>query len=396
MTAPATEAPAPDSFSSPMDAMEATIAQTLKGSLAEPASDTPAAERTRDENGRFVKAANDVIPPNVPVNAEGQTQPLPGQEGVDGQLAADGDGEPEVVIPEGFAAVPALSDEKVGGRFTVADAEGEIAPPDLTWKFTANGQQIEVSTDKLVAYAQMGKYNHDREQAMQQTQTRMQQVESRAAEFQRVVNEQDQQIERLLSDPEFLLRAQIAYEQQNTPEARMQRDREKLANEQQQWQNVQAHNKSVNYVDNVIAPVLERIASELPTVSRNELAAKFLLAVDPYRKNGILVEDGFMPGKRFIVDELVPWAQQLHDHNLTTNAAPKKEVEQVKLAAKAEIEKQQIRAQKAKNQNARVLRTSGQPGGTGGRQAPDPKSIRNQRDAESAVIGGTLAGMRAG
>lgn len=373
-----------------MEAMEATIRSTLTEALTEP-TDVASTDRARDENGRFVAATDAVIPPTgtdgVPPVQEGA--PVAAEETV-----------PEVVIPDGYAAIPALAEEKVGGRFKVSDAEGEIVPPDLTWELTANGKPRTLTTDKLVAYAQMGVYNHEREVVVQETQARTKQVETQLAEVHRAVDERDQQIERLLSDPDYLLRAQLAYEQQSTPEARLQREREQFQRERDEVQQTQFHAQSVNFVDNELAPALEQIATALSSVSREELAARLYLAADPYRKNGMIVPEGFAPIKAYLLSDIIPWAQQLHEHRQSERVAPKREaaatVDAVKANAQAEAERLRIRAQKARNAGARTLKPAGTVGAIGGTPAINPASIRSNKDAESAVIGGTLAAIRAG
>jgi hypothetical protein len=399
MTAPAV-VETPTMPSTIDDAMGFVLKDTLTQSLAD-AGETgerprkEVAKVERNELGQFVSesGATTAIPPRQqPETPDGVTPATATPAAGDATGDATPEGEPPAVeIPEGYVAPPALPDDKARG-FTVRDAEGEIVPPDLTWELTANGKPRSLSTDKLVAYAQMGVYNHEREQQTQQIQTRAQQLERAYTETQQAVELRDHQIERLLSDPEFLLRAQVAYEQQNTPEARWQRQQEQLAAERSQVQLQQAAIETTRFIDQTMTPALDLILREYPTVTQDELAAKFFLAADPYRQNGVLMPQGHDALKRWVVFNLEPEIRQLHEARSQEREAPRKEVAKVEAKAKADVQAAQVQAQKAKNQTARALKPAG-------KAMPDtvPKPVvKSLKDAESVIMQETMAAMRAG
>src|SRR5262245_1144013 len=168
-TAPATPvapaAPAAPDFEG-LDAMERTIAQTMHESRELLAEDKPITDRPRDpKTGQFVPRAHaeagwNVVPDVAPPDSDTTEAPE------------------EIVAPEGHVIPKALDASKVQG-FRVLDAEGEIVPPDLTFEVNFRGPNGEnqprlLDVPKLVNYARMGVYNHEREQqaiAVQQQNT---------------------------------------------------------------------------------------------------------------------------------------------------------------------------------------------------------------------------------
>ncbi len=386
MTAPNTTEAMPTNLDDAMglvlkDTMAQTAADMGEGSL------TP----QRNEKGQFVAASGDTtaIPPAQQPEPVVPAEATPAGEGTEG---AEGEaGESTFEIPEGYTAPPTLPDDRARG-FKVSDADGEILAPDLTWELTANGQPRKLSTDKLVAYAQMGVYNHEREQQTQAVQQRAQQIERDAQTLQQAVQERDQQIERLLADPEFLLRAQMAYEQQNTPEARWQREREQMAQKEQGLELQRAAIQTEQFINTAMTPALDLLLKEYPTVSADELAAKFFLAADPYRRNGVLMPQGHDALKRWVVYNLEPEVRALHESRSVERQAPAKEVALVKDKAKADVTAAQVQAQKAKNQTARTLK----PAGKAMAETKAPPKVTSLKDAEAVVMGETMAAMRAG
>ncbi len=383
-------APAADAMPTSLDSAMDFVLNDTKAQVAAESGET--GTPARDEHGRFVAAsgATTATPPaQMPDVAEGVVPATPSEVPLEGAEAAP------VVIPEGYAAVQPLAEDKARG-FTVRDAEGEIVPPDLTWELTANGQPRTLSTDKLVAYAQMGVYNHEREQASQQIQVRAQQVERAYQESQQAVQLRDQQIEQLLSDPQFLLRAQMAWEQQNTPEARAERDRQTLESERQQVQMQRAQFETQQFIDTKMAPALEMLERAYPTVSRDELAAKFFLAADPYRQNGILMPQGHQVLSQWVVSNLEPEVRHLHEarslDRSTSARAADTSAAQAAAKAKADVAAAEVRAQKAKSAATRALKPVGRAMPD---TRPEPK-VNSLKDAEAVVLGNTMAAMRAG
>lgn len=387
MTAPNT---ATNAEAMPTD-LDAAMGFVLKDTMAQTAADMGEGSLTpaRNEKGQFVAASGDTtaIPPAQ------QPEPVVPAEGTPaaGEGEGSAEGEAAFEIPEGYTAPPALPDDKARG-FKVSDAEGEIVAPDLTWELTANGKPRTLSTDKLVAYAQMGVYNHEREQQTQAIQQRAQQVERHAQTLEQAVQERDQQIERLLSDSDFLLRAQMAYESQNTPEARWQRERDQMAEKEQGLELQRAAIQTEQFINTSMTPALDLLLKEYPTVSADELAAKFFLAADPYRRNGVLMPHGHDALKRWVVYNLEPEVRALHESRAAERQAPAREIAVVKDKAKADVAAAEVKAQRAKNQTARTLR----PAGRAMAETKAPPKVTSLKDAESVIMSETMAQMRAG
>lgn len=391
MTAPAVATPAPVIQDTPSVAEQVAhdpklaMEHTISSTLAQANETDASTERQRDASGKFVSASSD----GQPITQ--QTPPAPdAQPGTDGESEGEGT-DPVIEVPEGYTLAQPLPEDKARG-FSVRDAEGEIVPPDLTWELTANGKPRTLSTDKLVAYAQMGVYNHEREQAFEQAQTQTHQLHERTQQLEQAYQDRQQVIERLLSDPDYLIQSLTAYEQQNTPEARAQRAQQELAEQRQQIEVQRMEQQAEHFVNGELAPALDTIATQLSTVSREELAARVFMASQRYRVNGILSPQGFQPLQHYILNDLVPWARQLHEARETERQAPQAAVKAVEAQAKTDIEKAQVRAQKSRRQLAHALRPAG-------RAMPDSqpqKPIRNNKDAEDAVIGNALASFRAG
>lgn len=368
---------------SAMDPMEQTIAATLAVANPTPADAppidatpvTPTGERPRDASGRFTP----------------QTQAE-----TDAAVLAQGDtpAEPEAVedvapvIPEGYVAAVPLPDDRAKA-FKVFDAEGEILPPDLTFELVANGKPRKLTTDKLVSFAQMGVYNHEREVQMQETQATSRQVEQRATQAEQLAQQYAEDRRRLLSDADYLTRAITDFESQNTPEARAAAERQQFENERQTFEQQRVAQQAEQFVDGQLAPALEQIATTLPEVSREELAARLFVFADRHRVDGVLHPKGFEAVSRYIVDELVPWAQQVHAAREIDRVTP---ITAARNEAKKEVETAQVRAQKARRTATTVLKpvTRVTP------QSAPQKPVRTAQDAEEAVVGNTLSRMRTG
>jgi hypothetical protein len=365
----------------PEAVMAAVLGDTKAQSLA-PETGTP----ERNEKGQFVAAsgATTATPPAQLPDA-GSEVPVEGA-----PLPADGT-ETAVEIPDGYVGVTALPEDRARG-FTVRDAEGEILPPDLTWELTANGSPRTLTTDKLVAYAQMGVYNHELQQHAQQVEAKSQQVERSLAEVQQGIALRDQQIEQLLTDPDFLWRAQQAYVQQNSPEAQAQREREKLTNEKAEWQLQQAANNARQFVDTTMAPALQIIANAYPTITEDELAAKFFLAADRYRRNGVLMPEGYDPLKQWVLRSLEPEMRQLHEFRASQRNVTTASEKAAKDKAAKDVADAQAKAQKARSAATRALK----PAGKAMADTAAPPVVKTLKDAEDVVLSQTMAAMRAG
>lgn len=384
-----------------LDPFERTIQSTLHESKELIGEEQTADAKPRDEQGRFVgkpEAKPDGewhVLPDAPIGEQ--------QQAVAG---AEGEAPQEVAIPEGYIAAPALAPEKVQG-FKVLDAEGEIVPPDLTFEVNFRGPNGEVQPrtldlPKLVNYARMGVYNHEREQESVNVRQYNQALQGRVQAVEQQAQQLHQERERLLSDPDYLLRQLQEYEQQNTPEARAQRARDELQLANQRTEFIQVAQIGAQFVDGEIAPAIDTILKSLPLISQEEVAARITLLIDPYKVRtpfGVTIRpQDYDAIRRAIVQEVVPWAQQVHqdreERQGTAGAAPKAgPKDKTDPAKKDEVATLQTRAQKAR----RVAATALKPvGGNGAVQGKQDKPIRTSRDLEDAIVGRSIASMRSG
>ncbi len=274
--------------------------------------------------------------------------------------------------------------------FTVLDPEGnELEAPDLRVSVNfknKNGEVVPETMDlpKLTQYARQGKYNHELHERVEQTARELTMWQQAAPKFEQAIKDRDARYERVLSDAQFLASELARWDNENTPEARAQREREQLEQDRQSFEFQRITQQSEQYVDTKLAPALEKIAQQFPSVSPDELAAKLFLAAEPYRVNGVLHPNGFQHVAAYIVRELYPWAEMAHTDRSSTQTTPKAPV---KVVPAPTPEKAQIRAAKEKRIGVAVMKpASGQPQGA----PPNQKPPRTNRDMEEFVVGSAL------
>lgn len=371
MTAPATEQ------TETLDPMEQTIVSTLTESkdllgTGDEAED----QKVRDERGRFVAQHGDkaAIPEAVPAQDAAPTT----EETV-----------PEPVIPEGYVAAKPLDETKVQG-FKVFDADGEIIPPDLKFQvnFRDEAGPRELSLDKLVNFARNGVYNHQREQQVVQAQQELQRVSTVNQQLIDYARRLESEREQMLTSDDVYLATRAQYEQENTPQARLarleeQRRQEQTTNEirgvQQEW---------VQYVEGPLTQAADTILKTLPGVTQDELGARLTLVTTrfavPTQLGPVIPRQNRQALEQAIVQEVVPWAQQLHEereHQKTIQPKPPADTKKV-------ADEAAVKVQRVKRQAAPAIRPT-----NGVAATTQPKPVRTSKDAEDAVIGRTKAAL---
>ena len=314
----------------PSAAMEETIRSTLAAVPADTAAEpvvaapkAPVTERRRDsETGQFVSVEAQVI---------AQESILPTD-----QAAAEVVAEP-VVIPDGYVAATPLAEDKARG-FKVRDAEGEIVPPDLTWQInTATGPR-ELTTDKLISYAQMGVYNHDLQQRAQSATVAVQQKETQLQEYVTYVQQLEAKFEALLQSDDAYLTERAAYEAQNTPEAQRDRAVAETRQVREEAQLAQVMASGQQFFNGQVTPAVQTISQALPTVTTDEIGARLFLLTEHLRvptSAGPLFPTSAYPAiEQAMLRELVPWAQQLHESR--SSVAKEKDTATTKAQQEAE------------------------------------------------------------
>jgi hypothetical protein len=272
---------------------------------------------------------------------------------------ADADAEP-VVLPEGFVAVPVVSDQ-LATEFTLRDAEGEVEVPALIVEYKANGKVRQDRLDQVVKLAQWGVYNEERDRKAQAIEQDYQQVATTAQQLEQLVAEREAQIERLLQDDEFLYAVRDAYSQETTPErqlARVEQEKEAL---QIGYAMQQITAEGERFYTAEVAPAVQMITDALPTITPAEVETRLQMVLHAHAErapNG----QPYVPSSRYeairqyIVEDLVLWAQMAHARRTQPAAAASTETH----AMQAELERAQVSAQKAKNLVSRVTKPTGQ------------------------------------
>lgn len=349
-----------------------------------------AAEPGRGPDGRFIAVDGNGDALDVPANDDFDDA---GQRiEVAEEVAAAPAAPAGPVIPEGYVAPSVVAEADMLGA-KVYNGEGvEMNAPDLVWDVPTSAGQRKLSTAQLLGYARDGVYNHDRHQQQEQTLAENRQLTNRMQQAEQFVQRAQADRERLLSDGQYLTDQILAYEAQNTPEARQQREHERLQQERQQFQLERMGVQHTQYIDQQITPAFDQILQKFPTISQEEIAAKFLLAADPYRVQGIIHPNGFEPLGQWVVNDLVPWARQVHTHRsanvATTNAATAKAAEQSTQSKL--LQDAQVRNQRAKRQLSRGLAPSQratQPAGG------SPRPILTPKDAKSSALQRVAGGL---
>lgn len=370
------------------DSASSVIADVVKQALAE--SDAIGAgadtETARGPDGRFLPKAtpegeqatpaSEVAPP---VGVEGE--PVP-------EVAA------EPVFPEGFVPVPKVEGRELATPFTVMDKDGDLETPDIRIKYQANGKERVDPIDKVVKLAQMGVYNEQRELQVQQSREAVQAAEQREQQIRDYAIRLERERTQLLSDENLYISTRAQYEQQNTPEARNQQLQQQIVQQNQQAEFVQAAQQGQQFFASELEPAVDQILAALPTVNPVEIGAKMLLISNRFMVHtplGSIVPPRAYPAfRQAVAEEVLPWAQQLHEQRESDRKASTQKTDAEKLALQKVADTARVDAQKSKTLVGKV----GKPGsGRAGATTPAPKVIKTVQDAEESVLDSTMAAM---
>ena len=296
--------------------------------------------------------------------------------------------------PEGYVAVATVTDA-LATEFTLRDAEGEVEVPDLIVGYKANGKMRQDRLDQVVKLAQWGVYNQGREQKVQQVEQMAQQMQTEREELATLLSEREAQIEKLLLDDDFLMAVRDAYGEENSPERRAVRAEQAVEDIRVQHQMTAIAEKGQVFYEREVMPALDMIAEALPSVSAEELAEKFQMAMYAHVErapNG----EAYIPASRYdavrdyILEDLVIWAQgqQGRRSRTTTSPSPRQETQK----ALAERDKARIEAQKAK----RVVGQKTLPVGNAGKPSGKPKVAAGNTidDAVASALSSALSSFR--
>lgn len=288
---------------------------------------------------------------------------------------------------------PAKEPAPLATTFSVFDAEGELEiPRDLEIALKAGGKDLKLPLDRVVRMAQSApqaeQFRQDAER-LPQLQSQIEQYQTQFQTAQTELAQHNALVERMLRDPDLYVRAVEAYQQQNSPEARAERAEKELASlnerqqqsaKQQEWQQQSA--EAAQYAATRIAPAVEALAAQYPTIDPQEFEDRF------YRLTAPLIEarpDGkgtWVPPQKLpqveslVQSDLALWAQGLHQKRHGAQTAAQQQAAQA-------VTKAQTDAQLAKRQLARAAA----PALTApGQDAPKAKPIKTADDAVTAAL----------
>lgn len=281
-------------------------------------------------------------------------------------------------LPDGYVAVPVVTD-KLATDFVLRDAEGEVEVPDLIVEYPANGKIRKDRFDKVVKLAQFGVYNEEREQKIKDVEQNAQQVYAEREQLSKLLEEREAQLERLLTDDEFLLQARDEYERQNSPEARAQRAEQEAQTlrVERQYAPILQQNEQFNEAE--IIPALNTIVQALPSVTVEELEER-LQYVAIANAEAAPTGQRYIPPSRFdairkyILEDLAVWAQMQHARRTEANRPSP-----LIATARAEADKARIEAQKAKRLVGQATKPIGSVNGK-----VQPKKAKTPANVEEA------------
>lgn len=306
-------------------------------------------------------AAAEVLKASVPTESTpvAVEEPIPeeqNEDGLDGEVESDGaesdesasDETPkDTPLPDGYVKVPTVTD-KLATDFILRDAEGEVEVPELMVEYKANGKVRKDRLDQVVKLAQFGVYNEERERKVQQAEASMQSLAGEKQQLAKLLEERESQLERMLMDDQFLMAVRDSYEQQNSPEARVQRAEEEARNLriEREIAPVIAQNEQFNDIE--VVPALETIVRALPSVTMEELEERLQMVAMANAESAptgarYIPPSRFDAIRKYIVEDLAVWAQIKHARR-SESFRPSPEL----ATAKAETDKARVEAQKAK------------------------------------------------
>lgn len=355
------------------DAINDAVASALPAPQPDPAPEAvadapaPAATDLEEEPSEESPADTEAAPEET-----ADDEPASDEPPSDGDSASD-------ELPEGYVAVPTVTDG-LATDFTLYDENGEVEVPALIVEYKANGKVRKDRLDQVVKMAQWGVYNQDKLQS---------EVQQQVAQYEQVLAEREQQMERLLNDENFLEAVREAYLEENSPEKRAVRAEQETTNLRIQYQLEQIRNSGEQFYAAEVAPALDLIAKALPSVTSEELESKLHMALQAHVEtapNGApyISPSRYDAVRQYIIDDLALWAQAAHDRRSLPAKAEKSR-------AAAELERAQIAAQKAKRMVGQATKPVGTPAKESKPRAAKPSTVD---DAVSSALTEVLSSIR--
>lgn len=273
--------------------------------------------------------------------------------------------EPETKVEETKEPEPEETEEEkpkpvLVTKFSVHDERGELEiPTNLKFSFKANGKDYEdVPIDKVVNFAQMGIYNHEREQKFSAIEKQAQATVEELEQYKQAVKEYEHYFNRMVESDDFVEKVREEFGKLNSPDVA----RQQLQVEREQLQREKEDQYAAAFTAQRLTPAIQKLLDENPTVNQYELLGRFNELTAPMMVRGRIPVGRLEQVQRTVESDLATWAKSLH----STRA-----LEADKRAKEAETVKKEL--VKAKKQVARVTAPNGSVGSSTN-QLPKPKS----------------------
>lgn len=342
--------------------------------------------QARDDKGRFTKVED------VAKAAEGEGDSEETAEEVTAE-APEGETEAQEETVEEVPIPLAKRDPIVPLTVKVGDKE-ITGLPDLMVTYTTPGGKTRTDPlDKLARLAADGIYSEQREQRFRTIEQQNLETQQMLEQYKSQLEAREAYLEQLLADETTYVAEKDAWDRQNTPEMRLERERQKLEMERQQMALQQVAQQGEQYFTGTLTPALDLIAEAVPMVEPEEIVAKVALYVRTLEgRKGYVTPDQYQQLNQFVLEEVAPWAQSLHEARTEKYGARTAPAEVP--ATKAQDQKATaVQSQKAKAAVAKAVKPVGKGAGVAPKSRPAPSNVDDaMEDAVQAAINSVLGG----
>lgn len=342
--------------------------------------------QARDDKGRFTKVED------VAKAAEGEGDSEETAEEVTAE-APEGETEAQEETVEEVPIPLAKRDPIVPLTVKVGDKE-ITGLPDLMVTYTTPGGKTRTDPlDKLARLAADGIYSEQREQRFRSIEQQNLETQQMLEQYKQTLEQREAYLEQLLADETTYVAEKDAWDRQNTPEMRLERERQKLEYERQQMALQQVAQQGEQYFTGTLTPALDLIAEAVPMVEPEEIVAKVALYVRTLEgRKGYVTPDQYQQLNQFVLEEVAPWAQSLHEARTEKYGARTAPAEVP--ATKAQDQKATaVQSQKAKAAVAKAVKPVGKGAGVAPKSRPAPSNVDDaMEDAVQAAINSVLGG----
>ncbi len=342
--------------------------------------------QARDDKGRFTKVED------VAKAAEGEGDSEETAEEVTAE-APEGEAEAQEETAEEVPIPLAKRDPIVPLTVKVGDKE-ITGLPDLMVTYTTPGGKTRTDPlDKLARLAADGIYSEQREQRFRSIEQQNLETQQMLEQYKSQLEAREAYLEQLLADETTYVAEKDAWDRQNTPEMRLERERQKLEYERQQMALQQVAQQGEQYFTGTLTPALDLIAEAVPMVEPEEIVAKVALYVRTLEgRKGYVTPDQYQQLHQFVLEEVAPWAQSLHEAR-TEKYGRRAEVAETPATTAQDKKATAVQSQKAKAAVAKAVKPVGKGAGSAPKSRPAPSNVDDaMEDAVQAAINSVLGG----